>query len=300
MPRLLAVLLLLLVAPAADAATGPCRVDVDGGPRCHVWTGKVTNVADGDGLYADVRGDGTRRPLLVRMTGIQAMELSRYAHSPRNRRGACHAREATAALERLVDRADGRVRLAAMNLERTDLGRRHRRHVALRIGGRWVDAGLELLERGHVLWLPNHGENAWNQVYGDAAQRGALTGANLFDPGFCGAGPAGDLELRVNYDAEGNDAENVNGEWVTVTNRGTAPADLGGWWIRDSALRRATFPAGVTIAPGDSIRLHVGDGDGRDGRSFFWGLPRPAFENRGDGGYLFDPQGDLRAFHIYG
>ena len=300
MRALLAVAAVLVCAATAQARTGPCRVDADGGPRCHVWTGKVTNVADGDGLYADLRGDGTRKPLLVRITGIQAMELTRYAHDPANRRGACHSREATAALERLVDRARGRVRLAAIDLDRTDLGRRKRRHVALRIGGRWVDAGLALLEKGHVLWLPNNGENAWNDLYGQAARRGSLTGRHLFDPDHCGAGPsAGATPLvRVNYDAEGNDAQNVSGEWVRVGNDGAAPLDLGGWWVRDSALRRATFPAGVQVAPGDSVRVRVGSGEA-DGRDFFWGLPRPVFENRGDGGYLFDPQGDLRAFHIY-
>jgi hypothetical protein len=29
------------------------------------------------------------------------------------------------------------------------------------------------------------------------------------------------------------------------------------------------------------------------------GLDRPAFENSGDGGYLFDRRGDLRAYDIY-
>jgi hypothetical protein len=39
--------------------------------------------------------------------------------------------------------------------------------------------------------------------------------------------------------------------------------------------------------------------------TLYWGLKRPAFENVrsdrgiGDGAYLFDPQGDLRAWMIY-
>jgi hypothetical protein len=49
-------------------------------------------------------------------------------------------------------------------------------------------------------------------------------------------------------------------------------------------------------------------GPGRSGGStFHWGLPSPVFENAsrdargiGDGGYLFDPQGDLRAWRMYG
>jgi endonuclease YncB( thermonuclease family) len=292
---LLVLLALLALAPSAQARQAPCRVDGTG-PACHVWTGKVTHVADGDGVYVDIAGDGTRRDVLVRMTGLNAMELTRYSHTASKRRGACHAKPATAALERLVRRRT--VRLAAMDLGRTDLGRRLRRHLAVRIDGRWVDAAEVLLAQGHALWLPNSGESAWNTLHHSAALRGAATGRHLFDPQACGAGPGGDLTLSVNWDADGNDGENLNGEYVRVRNPGSAPVDLGGWWIRDSALRRATFPAGARVDPGASVLLRVGRGNA-DGRTFYWGLAAPAFENSGDGAYLFDPQGDLRAHEIY-
>ncbi len=51
------------------------------------------------------------------------------------------------------------------------------------------------------------------------------------------------------------------------------------------------------------MRVRVGRGDG-DG-DFHWGLDEPVFENvhpdrgMGDGGYLFDPDGDLRAWQTY-
>lgn len=293
--------LALAVPAAAEGRTGPCRVDGTGGPRCHVFTGKVTSVADGDGLYARVRRDGVRGRVLVRMTGIQAMELTRYSHTPSRRRGACHAREATRALERLVSRARGRVRLAAQDLRRTDRGRRVRRHVALRMGGRWVDAGAELLAAGHVLWLPNGGESAWNASYRDLSRAAAAGGSNLFDRAYCGTGPgpADAVELAVNFDAEGSDGRNVNGEYVRVRNASGSALALGGWWIRDSALRRFTFPSGTTLEAGGVVTMRVGPG--RDsGSTFHWGQPRPVFENSGDGAYLFDPQGDLRAWQIYG
>lgn len=303
----LALASLALFAAPAQARTAPCRVDAPVGPKCHVFTGKMTHVADGDGLYVDVRGDGTRRTQLVRVTGIQAMELTRYAHKPSRRRGACHAREATRALERLVRRAKSRVRLAAQDLGRTDRGRRVRRHLAVRIGGRWVDAGLAMLQRGHALWLPNSGEWAWNALYARAARDAAATGRNLHDDDFCGAGPGAGapLELHVNWDADGSDLENVNGEWVRVRSTGDADVPLGGWWIRDSTLRRFTFPAGATLRAGSSVLLRVGRGQA-DAGTFFWGLPGPVFENAkpergiGDGAYLFDTQGDLRAHELYG
>jgi micrococcal nuclease len=304
----LAVLVALLaLAPSAHAATGPCRVDVAGGPTCKVVTGKVTHVADGDGLYVDVHGDGTRRAVLVRMTGLNATELTRYSHTPSRRRGACHAKPAAAALEGLVRRARGRVRLAAQDLRQTDLGRRVRRHVAVRIGGTWVDAAAVLLARGHALWLPNTGEWAWNALHHEHAVRAAAAGRRLYDPTACGAGPSpgAALALRVNYDADGNDSANVNGEYFQIRNDGAADVPLGGWWVRDSALRRFTFPTGAVVRARSSVLVRVGRGV-HSATTFHWGQPGPVFENPtydaralGDGGYLFDPRGALRAFHIY-
>ena len=74
--------------------------------------------------------------------------------------------------------------------------------------------------------------------------------------------------------------------------------------MRDSALRRYTFGHGAVIPAGGSIQVRVGPG--RNGRrTFHWGLGDPIFENAkrrrgiGDGAYLFDRHGDLRAWRMY-
>ena len=82
-----------------------------------------------------------------------------------------------------------------------------------------------------------------------------------------------------------------------LRNTGTRPLPIGGWYFRDSALRRYHF-AGTRVAPGKSVTLHVGKAN-RTSTLFFWGYDKPLFENSGDGGYLFDPQGDLRAWVVY-
>ena len=111
--------------------------------------------------------------------------------------------------------------------------------------------------------------------------------------------------MWVNWDADGVDQANVNGESVRLQNLDrTRDLSLGGWWFRDSHLRRYTFPAWASIPAGGTITLHLGHGPAAPGR-FFWGLGSPPFENvedrraMGDGGYLFDPQGDLRASMVY-
>ena len=303
--RRLALLLFLLAAAPAGAATGPCVIGTQS-PTCHVATGKVTFVADADTIDVDVTGDG-RGTLRTRIVGIQAMEMSRYSKYAARRRGACHAVAATNRLDRMVRAAKRRARVASYTTDpRTGRRTRLYRSIALRIGGRWVDVGATLLREGHALWFPHHTEWPWNAAYGEIAQRAAAAGRRLWDTGACRTGPAqgAGLRVEVNWDADGNDAENPNGEWFDVINPSAQDVPLGGWWVRDSHLRRFTFPAGAIAGAGRRVRVHVGRG-AADGAQFYWGQPAPVFENvggvpgMGDGGYLFDRDGDLRAWDMY-
>jgi endonuclease YncB( thermonuclease family) len=294
-----------LAAPAA-AAVGPCLPggSPDDDALCTFWTGKVTFVADGDTIDVDIAGDGTKRARRVRLTGFNAMELTRYSHTASKRRGACHGVEATARLEQLLRRARWRVRLAAQDPAST-AGGRLRRQISARLNGRWVDVGRTMLAEGHALWLPNGIEWAWNRDYADLSRRAAGAKLRLWNPDGCGSGPAAALSMEVQYDPRGNESLDVNGEWAEIHNDGAAAVSLAGWWFRDSALRRYTFPQHATIPAGETVRLEMGQG-ANTSDTFHWGLSGPPFENpsyderaNGDGGYLFDPRGNLRAWVIY-
>ena len=298
---LIALCLLALAPAAAEAASGPC-LPGGGGPHCQFWTGKVVHVHDGDTM--EVRSGGSN--LRIRITGIQAMEQTVYSSYATRRRGECHAVAATNRVEQLVRKSGGVVRLAAQD-PASRSGKRLRRSVAVRSGGGWRDVGSVLVSEGHALWLTNPDEWAWNETYAAAAERAREQRLRLWHPDACGAGPSAgaDIDVRVNWDADGVDVDNPNGEWIRVINRSDRAVPLGGWWVRDSALRRYTFPAWATAEPGDSVTVRVGGGTARDSL-FHWGLGEPAFENPaddgrhvGDGGYLFDPDGDLRASDVY-
>jgi endonuclease YncB( thermonuclease family) len=292
-------------APASAAGRSPCVPGSSGGPACHAWTGKVTFVDDGDTL--DVALDGSPRVVRVRVAGIQAMEQTVYSRDPAKRRGSCNALQATARLDALVRRARGRVRLTAIH-PRSHKRSRLLRSVALRIGGRWQDLGTIMLREGRVLWLPFTDEPAWNARYRVLEQEAALAGRRLWDPRNCGAGPqpAARLRLWVNWDADGNDAANLNGEWIRVRNLDAgAPVPIGGWVLRDAALREFRLPAGAVVPAGGSVTLFVGSGSSGAG-AFHWGQREPVFENatydaaaNGDGGFLFDPRGNLRAWSLH-
>ena len=98
----------------------------------------------------------------------------------------------------------------------------------------------------------------------------------------------------------------------TSPTAGSTPCRLAGWWVRDAAyrgqqgarLRRS--PPAPRSAPGEQ-----GPAAGRARHrpataSYYWGLDIPIFANvtdgakcMGDGAWLFDPQGDLRAWYMY-
>ena len=80
------------------------------------------------------------------------------------------------------------------------------------------------------------------------------------------------------------------------------PVPLGGWHVRDSGLRRFTFPAGAVVAPGGTVTVDVGAG----GAACSAGSGQPGVRERerrrramGDGAYLFDPLGNVRASMVY-
>jgi endonuclease YncB( thermonuclease family) len=291
----------------AVAAAGTTRCLPTGtSPLCQLWTGKVTRVNDGDTLSVDLAGDGTSTLRSIRLVGVQAMEQTVYSTIPGRRQGECHSLAATARLEQLVRAGGGVVRLTAQQASSSSRNR-PLRSVAVRINGVWRDVGLDLLRRGLALWQPFGREWAWNPRYRSAQAQAARDGLNLFDTDTCGTGPAQrtPITVVVNYDAPGADEENLNGEWVRVENHSTAVLPLAGWWVRDSALRRYTFPAGTAVPARGTLYVHSGSGTATPTHKY-WRQTAPVFDNpttdnqaHGDGAYLFDPRGDLRAWMQY-
>ncbi len=295
-----------LVAPAsAAAASGPCVPEYKSGPQCNVWKGTVRSVNDGDTLDAHVPRDGLGGVLRIRIIGMQAMEQTSYRAA--QRAGDCHAVDATNRLEQLVKRSKKRIRVASLYPESRSRGRRLR-SVAVRSKGRWRDVGRLMIHEGHALWWPNRTEDATNVRYSILTQKTAAARRGLFSPNYCGLGPneGHPITLWANWDADGDDGDDVNGEWVKIKNPDPVnPLPLGGWYVRDTGLRRFTFPQGAVVPPNSSVKLYAGQGESFGGE-FFWNLTAPVFDNStgddrgmGEGAYLFDPQGDIRAWMIY-
>ncbi len=267
--------------------------------QLHRWTGRVTHIADGDTFDVDIAGDGTSTPKRIRLTGVQAMEI-----------GECHSKAAANRLEALI--GGKTVRLTAQDPNSLGLHDRLVRQVEYKSGGSWRDVGIKLLAEGHALWMPHPTETRNHEGYNRAASSAAAKRLRLWDTDSCAPGPQQSARLRVwvQWDADSNDGQNLNGEWVKLYNPGGGDLRLDGWRLRDTALRGHSyfvFPAGTVLRSGNSLTVHVGKGENTATR-LYWGQSAPVFENAvtdgrseyiGDGAYLFDRDGDLRWWFTY-
>jgi len=101
-----------------------------------------------------------------------------------------------------------------------------------------------------------------------------------------------DIEISyINYDAPGDDWDNLNGEYVTIQNSGSENADLTGWRLVDAASHTFTFPS-FTLAPGSTVTVYTGSGTNTQ-TSLYWGSSSPIWNNDHDTAYLYDSSGEL-------
>lgn len=295
--RRLAVTVAAVTAGAVVASLAAGSASAAGTSR--VWSspvtyGTVVSVDDGDSVVVRVDGDSSAvAPVHIRNAGIQTMET-----------GTCHASQATTAMRGLV--TGKRVRLSLANPAASSMGRPVR-YVDAWNGTTWVDTQLPLLKAGHALPMPGAGGDLtrW-RAYDVAAQQAAKARVNLWDTDFCGSGPSQSTALRtwVNWDGNLDEAQDPNQEWVRILNSSTATMSLKGWSMRTAGQDSYFFPSTAVVPAGNTATLFVGTGTNTTTR-FYWGSTKSKFSNtngttvQGSGTYLYDPQGDLRAWSMY-
>jgi competence protein ComEC len=98
--------------------------------------------------------------------------------------------------------------------------------------------------------------------------------------------------VRVHADADGNDHENLDNEFVVFENAGDATLDLTGWTVADEADHTYAFPDGFTLGPGERVTLYTGSGTDTDS-SLYWGSERAVWNNGGDTVIVEDADGTV-------
>jgi hypothetical protein len=107
---------------------------------------------------------------------------------------------------------------------------------------------------------------------------------------------AGPANVRVaswcsQFDAPGNDHDNLNQEYVCLENRGGSPAGMTGWRVRDEYGWTYTFPT-FTLPAGVHVKLRTGCGT-NTATDLYWSRTGAVWNNAGDTVYLYNAAGQL-------
>jgi hypothetical protein len=94
------------------------------------------------------------------------------------------------------------------------------------------------------------------------------------------------------FDAPGDDRQNLNGEWVQLTNRGQDTVLIAGWTLSDKDQGILyTFPA-IFLVPNESVTVFSGTGT-LNNTALFMGKTDPVWGNSGDMAILKDGKGTI-------
>jgi hypothetical protein len=100
------------------------------------------------------------------------------------------------------------------------------------------------------------------------------------------------------YDADGDDAANLNDEYFTLENTGTESVDLGGWTVSNERGDVFRFPDGYTLAVGAVVFVHSGSGL-VTGNILYWDAAAPVWNNDSDIAVLRDASGSIIDIYAY-
>lgn len=264
----------------ADATDTPDGTEVgasSSGESVGDWF--VVDVTDGDTI--DVEGPSGFDE--VRIIGINTPET-----------GECLYDEATDALAAMVD--GSYVELVADQTDHDQYGRLLR---YVEVGG--IDAGAEMVATGHALARRYEPDVARADEYAALQSAAQEAGLGVWSSEACGAAVGGvDITIVVEADAPGDDNDNLNGEWVEITNESADEVDLDDWELADeSASHRYRFED-VVIPAGETLIVFTGCGRDRDLRRYWCSTGSAVWNNSGDTAFLRDPSGNNVAFQPYG
>ncbi|MCL5069462.1 MAG: thermonuclease family protein [Actinobacteria bacterium] len=249
----------------------------------------------GCGLYySDIEDTGITKPILeynvievidgdtfvlsnnehVRLIGINTPESERYFYE-----------EAKEVLKLLV--LNKNVRLEK-DVEDKDAYGRLLRYVYL--GNLFIN--LEMVKRGfaNVFTFPP------NIKYTDKFIE-AEREARKKEIGLWEKSNSSNIEISINYDAEGDDRLNLNGEYIIFKNNNDYNINLAGWTVKDLSANIYDFGK-MIFKSGSSLILFSGNGNDLENK-FYWNSSKPIWNNDHDALYLRDKDGLLVELYNY-
>jgi len=96
----------------------------------------------------------------------------------------------------------------------------------------------------------------------------------------------------INFDAPGNDHQNLNGEWVRISNSGSDPVTMTSWSLSDEGNKHVyRFPS-FTLSAGSSVTVYTGSG-ANTATALYMGFSQAVWNNDGDTATLKDTAGNI-------
>jgi len=233
-------------------------------------TAFVARVIDGDTF--EIEGGG-----IIRILGINTPEKKQFLYG-----------NASDFLERLIG---GKNVTMEKDIVETDKYGRRLRYVF--IGGAFVEE--EILKRGlanSFIIPPNEKYSARLEEAEEYARK------NKFGLWNADESHAGCISItEFNWDALGNDNENLNGEFVFLKNDCDAEISMAGWTMKNSGTKIYKFGR-FLLAPEQAVKIRSGCGSD-SGAELFWCSKKAVWNNNGDALYLRNLQGLLVLSEAY-
>jgi len=153
---------------------------------------------------------------------------------------------------------------------------------------------LRMIEEGYATVYVIKPNDAYKKVFEEAEEVARISRKgfwSLVSEDKCS--PCIVLE-EFNWNAEGDDCENANGEWFELENVCSFDCDLTGWSVKDAGTTTYNFPKFV-LASKFSVKIFSGSGNNTQSE-LYWnrkGSCRAIWSNDGDTLFLRDSEGEL-------
>ena len=260
----------IVVLAAFSSALTACVVSDPPPPRSEagdLTEGQVNRVIDGDSIEVDGRS--------IRLIGVNAPERGQPFYSD--------ARDA------LRDLVGGETVWLEHDVEVRDQYGRELAYVFLTDGRH---ANEELLSAGFAQAYTIPPNVSYDEDFHVAERDARAAGRGLWKP----SDVAIDI-TEVVFNPPGRDGDDLNGEWVTLINRGSRSIELEGLVLSDESNNVFELPD-RDLAAGARLKIHSGTGRPSDSQ-LYWGRDRPLWNNDGDTAILRGPDGELIARFAY-
>ncbi len=237
----------------------------------------ATRAIDGDTIEVKIEGESYK----VRYIGIDTPEL----HHPEKPVGH-YAQEA---YEKNRDLVEGKTVFLEKDVSETDRYGRLLRYVYTED----VFVNAYLVQQGYAQVSTYPPDVKYQERFLELQREAREAGRGLWGPVLTPASPGQviiDPECSQ-YDAPGDDHQNLNEEYVCFTSQSDYPVDMTGWSVNKQPDKWYTFPEFV-LSPGASVRLHSGQ-EVNTPTDFYWGSSQAIWRNVHDTVYLYDADGKL-------